>query len=589
MRELTLVLALSLGPGCTGSILDGSGAGNMGPGNGPSSPGGGNTSPGGNSASPGGNPGGSPNPGNNPGGNTNDPPKPPSAEVVCPGNGNETIGLRALRRLTIPEFEATIRTAFGLDAKQWPGLTVPPDTGSEDGFTNNVDKLLVSPDYAKGAMASSRAVSALVAADPVLTRVLPCAATGGQACADTFISTVGPKLYRRPLTPAEKMRYLAFFDPKEDFKSFVHWTTSTMLQSPNVMYRSELGERDGNRWKLTPYEVATELAYTFTGGPPSDQLMQLAAANKLGTADEVEAAARSLIYDGQAVRPAFREIVLRFTDQWLGLSRLFNAKKDATLYPEFNPEIQDSMMEETRRFFSSVIFDEKGTVASLMTAPHTFVDARLAKYYGFGAATGTDFVRVNKPPTWGVGFMSQGSMLSVLANGISTSPTRRGHVVRSTLLCTTVPPPPPVVDPIPEPTEAKTTRQRYEELHASNIACSSCHKMMDPIGFAFEHLDPAGRFRQKEGMFDIDDSAVITGTSKGDLNVKGPGELANALATLPELNDCMAAYLAAYALGLSHDSAQCLVSSATAELRKGGSIVDFYLRMARSEHFRLRQ
>jgi hypothetical protein len=362
-----------------------------------------------------------------------------------------------------------------------------------------------------------------------------------------------------------------------------------MLQSPNVMYRSELGERDGNRWKLTPYEVATELAYTFTGGPPSDQLMQLAAANKLGTADEVEAAARSLIYDGQTVRPAFREIVLRFTDQWLGLSRLFNAKKDATLYPEFNPEIQDSMMAETQRFFSSVIFDEKGTVASLMTAPYTFVDARLAKYYGFGAATGADFVRVNKPANWGVGFMSQGSMLSVLANGISTSPTRRGHMVRSTLLCTTVPPPPPVVDPIPEPTEAKTTRQRYEELHASNAACSSCHKMMDPIGFAFEHLDPAGRFRQKEGTFDIDDSAVVTGTSKGDLKVKGPGELASALATLPELNDCMAAYLAAYALGLSHDSAQCLVSSATAELRKGGSIVDFYLRMARSEHFRLRQ
>ena len=96
---------------------------------------------------------------------------------------------------------------------------------------------------------------------------------------------------------------------------------------------------------------------------------------------------------------------------------------------------------------------------------------------------------MNRPADWGVGFMSQGSMLSVLANGISTSPTRRGHMVRSTLMCTTVPPPPPVVDPIPEPTEAKTTRQRYEELHAGNAACSGCHKLMDPIGFAFEHLD----------------------------------------------------------------------------------------------------
>ena len=130
--------------------------------------------------------------------------------MVCPGNGNETIGLRALRRLTIPEFEATIRAAFGLDAKQWPGLTVPPDTGSEDGFTNNVDKLLVSPDYAKGGDGlQPRGLGAGGSADPVLTRLLPCAATGGPACAETFVTTFGPKLYRRPLTPAEKARYLA--------------------------------------------------------------------------------------------------------------------------------------------------------------------------------------------------------------------------------------------------------------------------------------------------------------------------------------------------------------------------------------------
>jgi hypothetical protein len=144
----------------------------------------------------------------------------------------------------------------------------------------------------------------------------------------------------------------------------------------------------------------------------------------------------------------------------------------------------------------------------------------------------------------------------VAANSLSTSPTRRGHMVRTNLMCNVVPPPPPVVDPIPEPTEARTTRQRYEELHAQNPACKNCHAMMDSIGFAFEHLDAAGRFRLREGKFDIDDSAIVTASTKGDLKVKGASELSRALAGLPEVNDCLAAYLAAYALGVSHDSAQ---------------------------------
>src|SRR5205814_10538523 len=125
-------------------------------------------------------------------------------------------------------------------------------------------------------------------------------------------------------------------------------------------------------------------------------------------------------------------------------------------------------------------------------------------------------------------------------------------------------------NPVAEVNEFKTTRQRYEDLHSANPECHSCHTLMDPIGFAFEHLDSAGRYRLKEGTFPIDDSGVVT-RAQGDLMVKGPTELPNALAKLPEVSDCMASYMAAYALGVSHDSAQCLVSSATSQLRNGMS------------------
>jgi hypothetical protein len=572
VRRLGIV-SLALALGCTGTIGDGSGGSTRTGGKkNPSNP----TDP----TNPTMDPTVSP---------PSDPTKPPSAQVTCPSNGMEIVGKRALRRLTIPELETTIRATFGLTATQWVGVNVPPDSGSEDGFTNNVDKLTVSPEYARGLMESSRSVAALVSGD-LLAKLVPCAATGGAACADTFVTSFGTKLYRRPLAPAEKARYLALFDKtaKEDFKSFVFWATSTMLQSPNVLYRSELGEpADNGRFKLTPYEVASQLSYTYTGGPPTPELMQLAAANKLGTADEVEAAARALMFDGDAVKPAFRDVVLNFADQWLGLSRVANVKKDAMLYPDFNDQIQASLAEETRQFLSSVILTDKGSVADLLTAPYTLVDARLAKYYGFGDTAATGFAKVTRPPEWGIGLLSQGSLLAVLANGLYTSPTRRGHMVR-TLMCDTVPPPPPTVNPVAEVNEFKTTRQRYEDLHSSNPECHSCHVLMDPIGFTFEHLDSAGRYRLKEGNFDIDDSGVVT-RKDGDLMVKGPTELANALSKLPEVNQCMAAYMAAYALGVSHDSAQCLVSSATTELLKGMSIVDFYVRMARADHFRFRQ
>jgi hypothetical protein len=571
-------LALALALGCTGNIGDGSGSGST------RKPGGGKGNPG--------DPGdpGNPNP-TDPGTTPpNGDPKPPSAQVICPTNGAEIVGKRALRRLTIPELEATIRATFGLTATQWVGVNVPPDSGSDDGFTNNVDRLTVSPEYARGLMESSRSVAALVSSDAMLTKLVPCAGTGGASCADTFVTSFGTKLYRRPLTPAEKARYMALLDKtaKEDFKSFVFWATSTMLQSPNVLYRSELGEPDGSgRFKLTPYEVASQLSYTYTGGPPSPELMQLAATNKLATAADVEAAARSLMFDGAAVKPAFRDVVLRFADQWLGLSRVGNVKKDATLYPDFSTQIQDSLAEETRQFLSSVILTDKGTVSDLMTAPYTMVDSRLAKYYGFGATTGAGFTKATRPPEWGVGLLAQGSVMAVLANGLYTSPTRRGHMVR-TLMCEPVPPPPPTVNPVAEVNDFKTTRQRYEELHSANPECHSCHTLMDPIGFAFEHIDSAGRYRLKEGKFDIDDSGTLT-RDKGDLTFKGPTELSNALSKLPEINACMAAYMAAYALGVNHDSAQCLVSSATNELQKGMSIVDFYVRMARADHFRFRQ
>ena len=579
-RATPVALSLLLSIGCTGAIGDGPTPDRR--------PGPSNNAVGGTGGDNGGG-------GGNNNGSLTPPGMAPSAQLACPSTGSETPGKRSLRRLTVAELETTVRAAFGLDTMQLRGLALPPDPASLDGFTNNVDRLTVGPDYARGTLESARQVAGLVSSDALMSKLLPCASAGGPPCAETFITTFGPKLYRRPLTPAERARYLALYEKVTkggDFKAFVYWATATMLQSPHVVYRSELGEPDAaapGRFKLTQYELASALSYAFTGGPPSTELLDLAAGNRLSSPDQIEAAARSLVFDaGQKVRPAFREVMLRFADQWTGLSTLANLRKDDMAFPDFTTEIQDALTEEARRFVGGVIVDERGTTANLFTAPYTYVDSRLAKFYGFGAGAGAEFTRVERPAGWGVGLLSQGAMLAVEAHSLSTSPTKRGYFVRTRVLCGVVPPPPAVVGELPEPTGAETTRQRYEELHVADPSCKGCHQMIDPIGFGFEKLDATGRFRAKEGKFDIDDSGQITGTSAGDLPFRGPTQLAQAIAGLPEASECVASYLAAYAFGVSQPNASCLVRSATAELRSGASIVDFYVRMARSEHFRSR-
>ncbi|HVR61331.1 MAG TPA: DUF1592 domain-containing protein [Polyangia bacterium] len=574
-----LLLAALVAAGCTGTVGGPGGGGGLSTGGGKPAGGGSGTVTAG-------------------GGKTDPGAAPPSAQVACPSATQETVGARVLRRLTNAELETTIRAVFGLSATQWPGVTLPPDTGSIDGFTNNVDNLTVSAAYAGGSLDGGKAVAAAVSADPMLGKLLPCAANaqGDAACADTFIKTYGAKLYRRPLTAAEIARYQALYakvTKQGDFHSFVYWATTAMLQSPNVIYRSELGQSaGGGRYQLTPYEVASQLSYAFTGGPPSDSLLQQAAANQLGTADQLEAAARALAFGsatGTAPTPGFRAVILQFFNQWLQLGGLSNLKKDAQLFPTYSADVQDAMAGETNQFLSAAVFDDRGTVKSVLTAPYTYVNSALAGYYGFGTAAGDAFVRATRPAEWGVGVLAQGSILSVQANSLSTSPTRRGHLVRTRLLCGVVPPPPPVVKPISPPTMANTTRQRYESLHSADPTCKACHSTMDEIGFALEHLDGAGRYRAMEGAFPIDDSGVISGTSAGDVKVAGATDLANALTRLPEVNDCVASFTSAYVFGVDHQDAACLGSSAAAELRAGASLVDFYIRLARAEHFRFRQ
>jgi len=526
-----------------------------------------------------------------PGGGGGDKPPPVTDEPrnLCASGQSDRPGPRLLRRLTGPELTASVRDAFGLSATDYRGSSLPPDPAGRNGFNNNADRLAIDGEYADALLFSAKEVGKLVSSAAQLPRILPCASGGGASCAETFLDTFGRRLYRRPLSDEEKGRYLDLLGTVTgnggDFKKWVFWTTVGLVQSPNFIWRAELGDGDGGEYTLSGYEVATALAFDLTGRPPSDALLDLADRGGLDSADGITAAARGLILDdaGQ-VRADFRDIFQRFVSGWLGLSSLANLQKSPELYPQFTQEIRDAMKREVTDFVSRVVFDQRGTVADLLTSPETVFDRTLAGYYGYGPADQAQAAPVTRPDGWGLGLLAQGSVLAIKANNERSSPTQRGKLVRERFLCSDMPAPPAgVAGNLPQVTGDENTRQRYE-LISQNATCAACHQNMDPIGFAFEHLDAVGRYRDQEQGGPIDSSGYLHGFGD-DVPFNGAAEVATTLASRPETASCMAAFMSSFAFGLDHHDTSCLVSSLGKQLGEQMSIVDFYLALAQTAHF----
>ena len=271
-------------------------------------------------------------------------------------------------------------------------------------------------------------------------------------CDASCVPELGKKLFRRPLTSDEVARYSAL-GPQT--------AVMAMLMSPAFLYRSELGAPDGGtgHYKLTPYEVATALSYTFLGTTPDDTL--LAAADR--GAIDVEAQARRLLAD-----PRARAQVGEFALQWVGGQSVLTADKRADLFPTFDGA-RTALANETRNFAADVTFDGTGKYADLITANYTVLDPVAAAFYGVTGVTAQGRV----PYTDGkrAGVLGHASVLATTAHSDQTSPVERGLLIRRNLLCEELPPPPPNGGGLPPVDPNATTRERFE-MHSAVAQCS---------------------------------------------------------------------------------------------------------------------
>jgi hypothetical protein len=338
------------------------------------------------------------------------------------------------------------------------------------------------------------------------------------------LAPVMRKAFRRTPAPDEVARIARLAEESEragDSPAAAYQVAlQAVLTSPAFLFIGETSPQTaavasaggkGRRHAVRPLSgpaLASRLSYFLWGGPPDDRLLELAESGRLEAALPAETA--RMLGD-----PRARRFVDSFAGQWLEVRNLSLRTPDPSVFPEWSPELAASMQEETLRFFADFLTNGRPVVELLM-AEHTFVDARLAAFYGLPPPQGEGFQRVVQPPERRAGLLGQAGVLTVTSYPNRTSPVLRGKFVLEKLLGTPPPPPPPNIPSLSEHAdgvEPLGLRGRLE-LHRSNPSCASCHARIDPIGFALENFDAIGRRREVEGGLPIDTSGrLVTGES----------------------------------------------------------------------------
>lgn len=445
---------------------------------------------------------------------------------------------RGLRRLTTPQITNSIRDLLG-DAS----LSVPPAVDDPVALGFSVDaNLLVVRALDAGRIRDLAEQIGKTAATSKLDQLIPCKSTD-QNCRQTFIKSFGKRVFRSPLSDDQVKAYDGLFAAEANVQDGVEAVVSAMLQSPNFLYRRELGNASGGLYKLTQHEIAASLSYLIWNTTPDDMLLAAADNNQLMTSDQINKQVDRLL-----ASPRAADAAKTFMHGWLDLDRLKTIVKDDKVFA-VSDELRADMLHETESVVSD-LFTSGAPFSSLFTKNDSPINARLAALYGVSGPGGNDFQKVTFTPAQRAGgLLGHASVLTAHSTATSSSPVQRGKMVRTRLLCQDLPPPPSNLNTMltaPQPNE--TTRERFKR-HSQDPVCSACHKVIDPVGFGFEEYDGVGRRRTQENGKPIDASGSVSDLDGATTTFTGLGELATALSKSTEAKACLVRFYAYYAFG----------------------------------------
>jgi hypothetical protein len=354
-------------------------------------------------------------------------------------------------------------------------------------------------------------------------------------CAERILSTVARRAFRRPLAKGDMDAVLTIYRDERtaggDFDAGIRSGLARILTSPSFLFRSEqdpAGAAAGSAHQISELDLASRLSFFLWSSIPDDELLNLAASGRLRAPGVLEAQVRRMIAD-----PRADALMANFTGQWLQLRNLDKVTPDVLLYPDFDDNVRQAFRKETELFFASIVRENR-SVLTLLDGDYTFVNERLAKHYGIPGVYGSRFRRVPLTDSNRRGLLGQGSLLSMTSVANRTSPVLRGKYIISNLLNTPPLPPPAVVPDLAESAhkDRPSTVREQLERHRANPVCASCHRNIDPVGFALENFDAVGQWRSetREGLA-IDTAGLLSDGTKVD----GPTALRAALLSRPDV------------------------------------------------------
>jgi mono/diheme cytochrome c family protein len=353
------------------------------------------------------------------------------------------------------------------------------------------------------------------------------------ACARRILSALIRRAYRRPISEADLERPMAFYregKSERDFEAGIGKALTAVLVNPEFLFRVEADPAKtpaGAAYRISDLELASRLSFFLWSSVPDDALLDAAIRGELRRPEVLERHVRRMLAD-----PRSYNLASNFAGQWLRLRNVTSVDPNVRLYPDFDDNLRQAFRTETELFVDSVVREDR-SVLDLLRADYTFLNERLAKHYGIPNVYGSRFRRVELgPDSRRGGLLRQGSVLAVTSYATRTSPVIRGVWVLSNIVGAPPPPPLPNVPALDGNVPANLPVRERMAAHRASPVCASCHRTIDPVGFALENFDAVGRWRDNEG-----DSGPIdvSGTLPGTGDIKGVSGLEDALLQRPDL------------------------------------------------------
>jgi hypothetical protein len=444
-------------------------------------------------------------------------------------------------------------------------LSSPPPDTLVDGFENDARALgptdVAITRYEEIAFAYTTLATA---DDAALAQVLPCASwvTDDEqlACGRALVETFGRRAFRRPLEPSDVealTNRFSIFRRSIDFRAAVQLTLMALLQSPAFLYRIEIPVVDASHpasaagvVRVDAFSLATRLSYLLWESGPDDELLDLAASGELLQRAVYEAEVARMLDDPRVV-----DVIVDFERQWLDFDRILNdtnRTRDPLQYAAWGPEWQASEREEIDRFVRWSASRGEGTLAELLLSPHAFVDARMAGVYEV-ASPAEGWGEVDLPSDRRAGVLTRAAYLAGRSHSGSISPPIRGVFVLERLLCLPHRSPPAAADlspPVPVPGEGPVTNRTLFERRTAASACTGCHTQINGVGFAFEHYDAIGAYRELDHGLSIDASGTVIGAEQ-ITTFTDAVDLSRVLAASSTVSNCAGDSWLRFALGRS--------------------------------------